>query len=204
MPVTTVRVMYQPQSSDKAALDTHWRGIASYLAEAPKYIDSSAYYIDYVANSLFHVVILFPKKTPEEVAALTQPWFDSLQALNITPAISETVQHSTVRDATLLVYEIFGGEILTGTDLYGARILPKTLWKSQQSFSSLLKTLRSIADDGYPVLSIAVSPTNKVSGNPNNAILPAFRSMHSMTIIASYVLSLYSLRAILTAYKALE
>jgi hypothetical protein len=190
--------MYQPQSSEKVVLDTHWKGIASYLVEAPKYISSGAYYIDYLDNSLFHAIVLFPKKTPEEVAALTRPWFDSLHALNIIPAISETVQHSTVRDATLVVYEAFGGEILTGTDLYGSRILPTRLWETQRSFSTLLSTFRGIANDGYPVLSIAVSPTKEVSGNPDNAILPAFRTMHSMTVIASYVVPFYSSRARLT------
>lgn len=203
MPVTTVRVLYQSPSSDKSALDTHWQGIAAYLTESPKYLSAGAYHIINVDNNLFHAVILFPKKTPEEVTALTQPWFDDLKALNITPAISETVQHPTVRNATVLTYEVFGGEILTGTDLYGARILPKRLWETQKSQETLFNTLRGIADSKATIIDIAVNPTREVSGNPNNAINPAFRKMHSMCIVVWYsfillkivflLLNLYSL-----------
>jgi hypothetical protein len=181
MPVTTVRVLYEPP--DESALDIHWKSIGTYLTESHKYLEAGAYHINYFDNTLFHVVLLFPKKTPEEVASFTQPWLDGLQALNITPAISETVQHPTVRNATFLVYEVFGGEILTGTDLYGARILPKRLWESDQTRSTLHNTLRGIVDDNGHILDIGVNPTNEVSGNPNNAILPAFRSMHSMCVV---------------------
>jgi len=183
MSVTSVRVLYQPASSDKSALDVHWQSIATYLTESPKYLSAGAYHINYFDNGLFHVVILFPKKTPEEVASLTQPWFNELQALNITPAISETVQHPTVRNATVLVYEIFGGEILTGTDLYGARILPKRLWETEQSRTTLFNTLRGIVNDGGHIVDFGINPTRDVSGNPNNAILPAFRKMHSMCVV---------------------
>lgn len=198
MPVTSVRVVFPPKSSEKPDLDIHWKGIASYLAEAPQYISSGAYCIDFIDTSQFQAILLFPKKTLEEVDALTQPWFDSLQALNITPTISETVQHSTVRDATAVVFEAFGGEILTGTDLYGGRILPKRLWETRQGFSALLDTFRGIVDDGHLVFSAAINPTKEVSGNPENAVLPAFRNMHSMTWITLYVVSCYSSRAILT------
>lgn len=184
MPVTSVRVLYQPASSDKSALDVHWKSIAAYLTESPKYISAGAYHINFFDNTLFHVVILFPKKTTDEVAALTQPWFDELKTLGITPAISETVQHPTVRNATVLVYEIFGGEILIGTDLYGSRILPKTLWETEDSLNTLFTTLRGIVDDGGHIVDIAVSPTKEVAGNPNNAVFPPLRTMHSMCVIA--------------------
>ncbi|KAF5353302.1 hypothetical protein D9756_007946 [Leucocoprinus leucothites] len=183
MPTTTVRVLYQPPSSNQSALDTHWKSIGAYLQESPKYLSAGAYHINYFDNTLFHVVLLFPKKTPKEVTGLVQPWFDRLNALNITPAISTIVQHPTVGNATALVAEVFGGEILTGTDLYGGRILPKRLWETDQSFSVLLKTLRGIVDDNGHILDIAINPTDKVSGNPNNAVLPAFRSMHSMCVV---------------------
>ncbi|KAJ3567861.1 hypothetical protein NP233_g6095 [Leucocoprinus birnbaumii] len=183
MPVTTVRVLYQPSSSSKSALDTHWESIGLYLTESPKYLNAGAYHINYFDNTLFHVVLLFPKKTPEDVESLTKSWFDGLKALNITPAISDTVQHPTVRNATVLVGEVFGGEILTGTDLYGARILPMRLWESSETRSLLFRTLRGIVDDNGHILEIAIRPTNEVSGHPNNAILPAFRSMHGMCVV---------------------
>ncbi|KAF9448257.1 FAD/FMN-containing isoamyl alcohol oxidase MreA [Macrolepiota fuliginosa MF-IS2] len=184
MPATTVHVLYRPPSQDKSVLDTHWRSIGTYLTESPKYLSAGAYHIVNFDNNIFHVVILFPKKTPEEVDVLTQPWFSGLHTLNITPAITETAQHPTIRNASVLVYQIFGGEILTGTDLYGARILPKRLWESQDNLGTLFHTLREIVDGGGHIVDIAVNPTREISGNPNNAILPAFRTMHSMCIIA--------------------
>ena len=187
MPVTTVRVLYEPPSSDMPSLDTHWQSIGIFLSESPKYLNAGAYHINYFDNALFHVVLLFPNETPVEVTSLTQPWFDGLRALNITPTISEIVQHPTVRSASPLVYEVFGGEILTGTDSYGARILPKRLWKDNESLSTLFDTLRGIVDDNGHIFDIAVNPTNEVSGYPNNAVLPAFRSMHSMCVVLWYV-----------------
>ncbi|KAF9453476.1 FAD-binding domain-containing protein [Macrolepiota fuliginosa MF-IS2] len=184
MPVTTVRVLYQPPSQDKAVLDTHWQSIGVYLTESPKFVDAGAYHVVAFDNTLFQVAILFPKKTPEEVDALTQPWMNELQALNITPTITETVQHPTVRNASALVPQIFGGEILTGTSLYGARILPKRLWESGESLATLFSTLRGIADAGGHIADIAINPTKEIAGNPNNAVLPAFRTMHSMCLIA--------------------
>lgn len=199
MPVTTVSVLYEPPSSDKSALDTHWKSISTYLTESPKYLSAGAYYTSFFDNTIFRVAILFPKKTPQEVATLTQPWFSGLRALNITPAISETVQHPTVRNATALVPESNGGEILTGTELFGARILPKRLWETEQSRSTLFDTLRGIVNDGGHILDTAVNPTKQVSGSPNNAVLPAFRTMHSMCIVATYVNSSFgSLQYILT------
>jgi hypothetical protein len=183
MPVTSVRVLYQPPSSNQSDLDTHWNGIGTYLTESPKYLSAGAYSINYFDNSMFHVVLLFPKKSPGEATALTQPWLDELRSLNIKLSISDTVQHPTLTSATFLVYDVFGGEILTGTDLYGARILPKRLWDTALTRSMLFETLRGIVDDGGHIMDIAVNPTNEVSGNPDNAVLPAFRSMHSMCVV---------------------
>jgi len=183
MPVTSFRVSYQPQSSNKSALDTYWQSIAAYLTESPKYLNAGAYYVNLFDNTLSHVLLLFPKKTPGEVAILTQPWIDKLQALKITPTISETVQHATVRNATAVVSELSGGEFLVGTSLYGARILPMRLWESQQSLSTLFVTLRGIADDGGQFIDVGIKPTVEVSGNPNNAVFPPFRTMHSMCIV---------------------
>jgi len=187
MPATTVRVLYEPSSSDMSALDTHWEGIGTFLSESPKYLDAGAYHITYFDNTIFHVVLLFPNKTVDEVTSLTQAWFDGLKALSTTLTISRIMQHPSVRNATPLVYKVFGGEILTGTDLYGARILPKRLWMNNESFSTLFNTLRGIVDDNGHIFDIAVNPTNEVSGNPKNAVLPAFRSMHSMCIVVWYI-----------------
>jgi len=187
MPTTTIRVLYEPSSSNMSALDTHWEGIGTFFSESPKYLDAGAYHITYFDDTIFHVVLLFPNKTLDEVTSLTQPWFGRLKALSITPEISEIVQHPSVRSASPLVYEVFGGEILTGTDLYGARILPKRLWKNDESFSTLFNTLRGIVGNNGHIFNIAVNPTNEVSGNPKNAVFPAFRSMHSMCIVVWYI-----------------
>ncbi|KAF5359419.1 hypothetical protein D9756_003300 [Leucocoprinus leucothites] len=183
MPVTTVHVAYQPPSSSQSALDTHWKSIGSYLTESQKYLDAGAYYVNAFDNTLFRVVLLFPKKTPKEVTDLTQPWFNTLKALNITPSTFEIVRRPTVRNATTLVSDALGGEILTATDLYGARILPKRLWETSQGLPALFKTLRGIADDNGHITDVGINPTDEVSGNPNNAVLPAFRSMHSMCLV---------------------
>lgn len=120
MPVTTIRILYEPSSSDMSALDTHWESIGIYLSESPKYLDAGAYYVNFFDNDLFQVGLLFPNKTPDEVNSLTQSWFDGLRTLNITPTISEIVQRPTVRDASTVVYEVNDGGILVGTDLFGA------------------------------------------------------------------------------------
>lgn len=186
MPVTTVHVAYQPSSSAKSALDVHWRSIATYLTESPKYLNAGAFHSLIFNNALFQAAVLFPKKTPEEVAALTQPWLNGLQALNITPSISETVQHPTVLGALTAIADSFGGEILVGLSLAGARILPKRLWEVEESLAQLFSTLRGIADDGATIANAGFNPTMEVSGNPDNAVLPAFRTMHSICFIAWY------------------
>jgi len=58
MPVTTVRVLYEPPSSDMPSLDTHWQSIGTFLSESPKYLNAGAYHINYFDNALFHVVLL--------------------------------------------------------------------------------------------------------------------------------------------------
>jgi len=189
MPVTTVRVLYEPSSSDISALDIHWESIGIYLSESPKYLDAGAYYVNFFDNDLFQVGLLFPNKTLHEVNSLTQSWFDGLRTLNITPIISEIVQRPTVRDASTVVYEVNGGEILAGIDLFGARILPKRLWKEKEGLSTLLNTLRQIGNENGQILDVGINPTNEISGNPNNAVLPAFRSMHSMCLVVWYMLS---------------
>ena len=189
MPATTIRVLYEPSSSDMSALDTYWESIGIYFSESPKYLDAGAYYVNFFDNDLFQVGLLFPNKTPDEVNSLTQSWFDGLRTLNITPTISEIVQRPTVRDASTVVYEVNDGGILVGTDLFGARILPKRLWEEKEGLSTLLNTLRKIVNENGQILDVGINPTNEILGNPNNAVLPAFRSMHSMCMVIWYILS---------------
>jgi len=73
IPVTTVRVLYEPSSLDTSSLDTHWEGIGTFFSKSPKYLNTDAYHITYFDNTLFHVVLFFPNKTLDEVTSLTQP-----------------------------------------------------------------------------------------------------------------------------------
>ncbi len=183
MPFTSFRVSYQPQSSENSALDTHWRGIAAFLRESPRYTDAGANYGIVFGSALFQVLVLLPKKTPEEVTVLMQPWLDELQDLGITPSTTETLSHPTVRNATAAVFEVSGGEILVGTSLFGTRILPMRFWESEQSLSILVTTLRGTADDGGQFIQVGINPTLEVSGNPNNTVFPPFRTMHSICTV---------------------
>ncbi len=177
---------YQPRSSARSALNIYWQGIAAFLTESPIYTNAGAYYVNSFDNTLFQVLVLFPRKTPEEVALLAQPWLGELKVLGITPDISEILQHPTVRKATAVVSEVSGGEILVGISLFGARILPTRLCESGESLSGLFTTLQGIADDGGQFINVGIKPTLEVAGNPNNAVFPPFRTMQSMCIVIGY------------------
>jgi hypothetical protein len=118
------------------------------------------------------------------VNALVGPWLTKLQQLRINLNESSIVQHSTVRSSISTLTELYGGDILTGTSLYGSRIMPKSLWKSNESQLNLQDTLRGIVNDGGTILNVGFDPTARSSEYPDNAVLPAFRSMRSMCMVS--------------------
>ncbi|KAF7333170.1 Fad binding domain protein [Mycena venus] len=60
--------------------------------------------------------------------------------------------------------------------LVGSRLLPRSLWEDPEQLKSLQSTIRSIVEEGTTAVDFIQRPTLEVAGNPDNAVLPAWRN----------------------------
>jgi hypothetical protein len=123
--------------------------------------------------------LAFPNLTSAAAALLVQPLLASLDALNIKYT-SSLVTHLGFLNASQSMASV--ADYRVGVWHFGGRLLPGSLWADPQSFAQMTRAIRDIMEDGGIAFDVAVRPSLKVAGNPDNAVLPAWREAERLFI----------------------
>lgn len=128
-----------------------------------------AYAYAFFQTGYFQLMPFFaPELNASQVNTAIAPLLAKLNSLGIAYT-TKTTQYNNFRDA-------FYGEfapINTGLFSFGGRLIPSSVLANNASqFSS---TLKQIAAGGAAIIEAGMSPSNAVSGNPGNSVLPAWR-----------------------------
>lgn len=164
-------------TSEGLLADTFWAGINTYHASTPAYTAAGGFAIATYTTEMFSLSpLVFPNLSSTDAALLIQPFLKTLDALKIK------YTHSLVTHPGFLSASQSLASISVGTGQFGGRLLPGSLWKDPGSFARMTRVIRDIIEDGGSCFDVALHPSIEVAGNPNNAVLPAWRDAERLFI----------------------
>jgi hypothetical protein len=171
---------------DVPNIETFWKGVGAYLAYTETIVNASGFGygdVTFVANDSFSFSSTFamPDMTAEQTTAFITPLFNTFRSLGInitTPATGVIPYPATVSSFTTASYPGSPAD-----RLFVSRILPRRLWRSQETLDQMLTAFRHAAEAGYRFTTRAYSPSIDRVGYPSNmtdtapAVNPAMRHM---------------------------
>ncbi|KAL0564620.1 hypothetical protein V5O48_017423 [Marasmius crinis-equi] len=171
LPVTIASINF---TADGLAQDKYWEAIDAYQGTTPNFTDARMFTLAQYTDDSFKLYPIFaPNKTTAETSALIQPFLNTLDRLGVNYTTA-----ADMYDGYLPAYDSVGmwQEFPIAIGVTGSRILPRSLWEDQTKLSTLKKTIRGIVDGGGAAFDFSIRPTLATSGNPQNAVLPAWRN----------------------------
>ncbi|UKZ76210.1 hypothetical protein TrVFT333_003907 [Trichoderma virens FT-333] len=164
-------------SGSKFAIDTTALGsetlyaiIDAFHAALPAIVDSGVMIIYFFGPGFFQVPAMTAYgKTQDEVEAILKPFIDSLAALNVDLAPTYT-QFSSYFDHFQNYWgPLPAGNIQVGTDLFGGRLIPRSV------LPSFSPTAQKLVELGVTFIGVGLNVSH-FGGDNANAVLPQWRS----------------------------
>ncbi|KAF7378451.1 Fad binding domain protein [Mycena sanguinolenta] len=150
LPVTIASINF---TSAGISQDTYYQAIDAYQASTPALTDAKVWGMaQYTAAGFMLDPVFAVNKNSSEVTALIQPLLNTLDNLGVN-YVTATNTYSGYLDAynTLTFLKDF-------------------------TVADILTTIRYLLGNGTAAVDFILSPTLQVAGNPNNAVLPAWRN----------------------------
>ncbi|PWW74392.1 FAD-binding domain-containing protein [Tuber magnatum] len=168
IPVTVARYSFST-GTDDASMAKFYDALDFLHQTIPEYTDRAGYSINiYYKGSLPLGSFFGPEWTKEGTAAFFQPWIQKLESLGLQYSLNIT-EYPTYFAAYSSMLET----ITVGTSQHGGRMIPgDTILNKRAQFNQVVK---NVIDDGAYMIEVAGHPTLEVAGNPDNAVLPAWR-----------------------------
>ncbi|KAG7094813.1 hypothetical protein E1B28_005626 [Marasmius oreades] len=153
--------------------DLYWKAIDAYQASTPDIMQGGAWAIAVYNNVSFSLFPVFGVNlTVQEVAAILRSLLHTLDSLGVHYTTA-TQTFPGYLDALNSVQ--FLANFQVANVLIGSRLLPRSLWKTNETIGNVQSTIRSIVDGGASVFDITMKATLRNAGDPVNAVLPAWR-----------------------------
>ncbi|KAG7094814.1 hypothetical protein E1B28_005627 [Marasmius oreades] len=169
-PVTIASVNF---TLDGITQEVFWKALDAYQASTPNLTNAQIGGIARYDASFFSLYPVFAvNKTSAEVTTLLQPLLGALNKLGV-----KYVTGTQLFNGYLDAYTSIGfmQDFEVANVLEGSRLLPRSLWKDSEKLKGVQTTIRSIVEGGTNVFDLFLKTTLKVAGNPENAVLPAWR-----------------------------
>ena len=164
-------------SSAGISQDTYYGLIESFHALLPSIVDTGAMSVWYFSNTSFSInPMTAPNMTAKELTTLLQPFLDSLDRLSInyTKAI---LDFPTYLDE----YNGMQAPLPVGTAQYGGWLIPRSV--VEKNNKALTAAYRNITSYETQFVGVALNVNRSVTGNVDNAVLPAWRKALIDTVI---------------------
>lgn len=172
-----------PGSDTSISTETFWDGMREYWRFSTAICDAgglgySFLYPNSTASGLtFTVSISLPNKSSTEYRRFIRPLLEKLNDIGITLPMP-TLERSSLPDfdsPPALARRALGET--TGHTLIASRFFPRTSFSTPSSLEASHLAIRHLVEDGDLTFhGMNYAPTLAVSGNPSNAVNPAFRT----------------------------
>ncbi|KAJ7347187.1 hypothetical protein DFH08DRAFT_936796 [Mycena albidolilacea] len=171
LPVTIASINF---TSEGISQDTYWQAIDAYQASTPNLTNAKVWGMArYTAATFMLDPVFGVNKSSAEVSALIHPFLDILDNLGVNYMTATNTYSGYLEGYNTLT---FLKDFTVADILVGSRLLPRSLWEDPEKLGSLQNTIRSILEGGTAAVDFILRPTLQVAGNPDNAVLPAWRN----------------------------
>ncbi|KAJ7920489.1 hypothetical protein B0H13DRAFT_1708620 [Mycena leptocephala] len=171
LPVTIASINF---TSEGISQNTYWQAIDAYQASTPALTDAKVWGMaQYTAATFMLNPVFGVNKSSSEVSALIRPFLDTLDNLGVNYVTATNTYSGYLEGYNTLT---FLKHFTIADILVGSRLLPRSLWEDPEQLKSLQSTIRSILEGGTAAVDFIQRPTLEVAGNPDNAVLPAWRN----------------------------
>ncbi|KAJ6463868.1 hypothetical protein DFH09DRAFT_1226669 [Mycena vulgaris] len=171
LPVTIASINF---TSEGISQDTYWQAIDAYQASTPALTDAKVWAMAQYTAATFTLNPVFGvNKSSSEVSALIHPFLDTLDNLGVRYVTATNTYSGYLEGYNTLT---FLKDFTVADILVGSRLLPRSLWENPERLKSLQSTIRGILEGGTAAVDFILRPTLQVAGNPDNAVLPAWRN----------------------------
>ncbi|KAJ8081679.1 hypothetical protein PM082_007525 [Marasmius tenuissimus] len=168
LPVTIGSIEFTSEGVDP---DTWWKAIDAYQASTPALTNAKVFGIAVYDNTFFKLNPVFAvNKSASEVSTLLQPLLATLDGLKIKYKTAVNTYDGYLEAYNTLTFLI---DFKIADYIFGSRLLPRSIWEDGEKLKELKQTIRRIAERGgliHEFIQRAIGP-----GNPDNAVLPAWR-----------------------------
>ncbi|KAE9396602.1 FAD binding domain protein [Gymnopus androsaceus JB14] len=174
MPMTKAQLFF---NSDGISRDTYWEAITAYQKIIPSILDTGSFLDStYDINKFRMDPLIGPNVSAKTISSLLTPWIDKLNYLGINYTLNLTEHAKYVE--TVADYNNFD---IMGYQL-GGRLLPRSLFETDQGFLAFMGAARDIVDGGAYVWDIGLRPSSSWEAGryPNNAVHPEWRYAERM------------------------
>ncbi|KAJ7836501.1 FAD binding domain-containing protein [Mycena leptocephala] len=171
--------------------ETFWSGVREWIQFSRSVSDAGGIGFSYIEppsstltgppSGLFQMIgqFILPGQTLNDATAFLEPFFSTMTQLGIPLTQSNT---TTITSQPYNTRRTGQGDPV-GNVRFSSRLFPHANWEDPALFNATVQSIRAaIEDGGYTVNAIPYSPTEAVSGFPNDAVNPAFRqtAMHAI------------------------
>ncbi|KAL0572750.1 hypothetical protein V5O48_009214 [Marasmius crinis-equi] len=153
--------------------ETYWQAVTAYHASTPNMTDSQLFVLASYTNSSFSLnPIVAVNKTQDQLTTIVRPLLDSLDELGIKYNFSAQL-HPRYLDALGNLGATVPSDV--GTLLLGSRLLPRSLWKDQSGFASVVDAAKQVTDGGVLMTELSMQLPTQAASDSRRAVLPAWR-----------------------------
>ncbi|KAF7350009.1 FAD-binding domain-containing protein [Mycena venus] len=171
--------------------ETFWSGVREWIQFSRSVSNAGGIGFSYIEppsstftgppSGLFQMTgqFILPGQTLNDATALLEPFFSTMAQLGIPLTQSNA---TTITSQPYNTRRTGQGDPV-GNGRFSSRLFPHANWEDPVLFNATVQSIRAaIEDGGYTVNAIPYSPTEAVSGFPNDAVNPAFRqtAMHAI------------------------
>ncbi|GIC90307.1 FAD-binding oxidoreductase [Aspergillus udagawae] len=196
LPTTTVTFNFTIKDAPSA--DAFWKGVESYIDNFERFVDAGTYGYYYLGASAFELgtdyagstdyyfrmeSFVAPNMTIDETKALLAPWFDVLDAQNIT--YTPWYNHA---DNFHDVWAVAFPQEYVGTALVktASRLMPRSVFQGDSLRSRTFLAHKDAIEKGLFVAGFHITGTGKAVTPPTDtSILPAWRDALAHVIVGT-------------------
>ncbi|KAL3478334.1 hypothetical protein BJX99DRAFT_224640 [Aspergillus californicus] len=196
--IQTTAVTFNFTINDCPSAEAFWTGVSAYLDNFETFVDAGTYGYYYLGASAYEIgtdyagstdyyfrmeSFIAPNMSVAETEALLGPWFDVLDAQNIT--YTPWYNHAdNYHDAWVVAFpQEYVGTALVKT---ASRLMPRTVFEDDESRESLFAAHKDAIEKGLFIAGFHITGTGIAMTPPtDNSVLPAWRTALAHIIVGT-------------------
>ncbi|KIK58057.1 hypothetical protein GYMLUDRAFT_171811 [Collybiopsis luxurians FD-317 M1] len=154
-----------------------WSILSAWQRGTPNFTDQGIFVSTAYNFEWFQMAPLFaPNHTVESVTELMKPILSLLESNQYNIKYHFSIEYHQKTPVSSQEMNNMISEFQ-----FGGRLLPRSLWESEEGFEAFMETVKVILEAGCDFIwDVALRPTLAIAGYPDNAVHPAWRNAERM------------------------